>query len=190
MAWRLAHALSTLRKQIDSAHPKRSKRSDGTVGDLAHSKRKSDHNPNRAGVVQAIDLTHDPQGGFDSYRFAELLRTQRDSRIKYVISNGKIFNSTQHPWQWRKYNGSNPHSAHVHVSVRDNPGAYDDTRNWTISKPMAMGIADIEAPPPEPTEAQDYYGRCWWEEVSDKGTEEESSESQPSPASRRPSKPE
>ena len=43
------------------------------------------------GVVSAIDITHDPKGGFDSYAFAEWLRTKKDKRIKYVISNKRIF---------------------------------------------------------------------------------------------------
>ena len=59
MAWRLARSLETLRAQINALSPNRSKASDGTIGDAAHSARTSDHNPDGGGVVRALDLTHD-----------------------------------------------------------------------------------------------------------------------------------
>ena len=130
MSWRLARGLDKLRSQVNAKHPNRSKASDGTIGDAAHSSRASDHNP-RSGIVHALDLTHDPGKGFDSYAFAERLRVNKDPRISYVISNSRIFSSTNTPWTWRKYTGSNPHSKHVHVSIRSNPHA-DNTKDWAI----------------------------------------------------------
>lgn len=62
---------------------------------------------------------------------AEKLRTSKDPRISYVISNKRIFSSTKSPWTWRAYTGSNPHSKHVHVSIRRNPHA-DSTKEWSI----------------------------------------------------------
>lgn len=70
MAWRLAHSLETLRAQVNAKWPNRSKSSDGSIGDASHSSRLSDHNPDPSGVVRAIDITHDPLSGFDSYAFA------------------------------------------------------------------------------------------------------------------------
>ena len=148
MAWRLAKSLETLRSQINAYAPNRSKKSDGTIGDTAHSSRKSDHNPNRAGVVQAFDATHDPKGGFDAHAFAEFLRQQRDSRIKYVISNKRIFSATTSPWVWRSYSGSNPHTAHAHFSVADAAAKYDDTRNWAMPGNSTTPVP----PPPTPGE--------------------------------------
>src|SRR3972149_491067 len=133
MVWRLASSLETLRKQVNGMAPNRNKVSDGSVGDPAHASRPSDHNPNKAGVVQALDLTHDPAHGFDSWAFAEHLRLKRDPRIKYVISNGRIFASTTSPWQWRPYTGTNKHSHHVHISVLDSPDRYNDPANWDIA---------------------------------------------------------
>ena len=133
MQWRLAKGLIRLRDQVNAKYPQRSKASDGAVGDQAHSARKSDHNPDAAGVVHAIDLTHDPRNGFDSYRFAEhLLRTQ-DPRLSYVISNGKIGSGPRGPSPgiWRKYSGANPHDHHVHVSIVAGSIA-DDVRDWDI----------------------------------------------------------
>lgn len=143
---RRAKATAKILEQVDASAPGRSKTSDGWVGDSAHQATKSDHNQNSAGVVQAQDITHDPRGGFDSYRFAELLRTKQDGRLKYVISNRKIFagNDGPSPWKWRAYSGSNPHDHHVHISVEDASSLYDDDSPWDIG--IAVGIPDPGAP--------------------------------------------
>lgn len=135
---RIANSLAVLRAQIDAAYPNRKKTSDGWLGDAAHQARKSDHNPNIVGVVQALDITHDPPG-MDTYRLAEALRANRDPRIKYVISNGKIFSSLVSPWQWRTYTGSNAHDRHIHISVDDDPSKYDDGRAWNLDLPKQVG---------------------------------------------------
>ena len=176
--WTLAKALQTLRSQVDAAHPRRSKKSDGTIGDAKHSARKSDHNRNARGYVNAIDLTHDPAGGFDSYKFAEHLRNKRDPRISYVISNRRIFSSITAPWEWRKYNGANPHSQHVHVSVRQS--GETNAGLWQMPpRVVAAGIADIPDRPVSPDslpDATDVADRCYWEDVVDKGLEDDSGE--------------
>jgi hypothetical protein len=106
MDWRPAKSLLTLRDQIDKISPGRDKSSDVTIGDKAHQKRKSDHNPNEDGVVTAMDITNDPKHGIDAGALAEMLRISQDSRIKYVISNRKIFSSQTSPWKWRPSFGS------------------------------------------------------------------------------------
>lgn len=138
MAWRLARALETLRSQVNAKWPKRSKDSDGSIGDEHHSARTSDHNPDEKGVVRAIDLTHDPKGGFDSYTFADLLLKKQDPRLKYIISNKRIGSGPAGPAPgvWRKYSGTNPHNKHCHISaVADARG--DDTRAWDIEPTKA-----------------------------------------------------
>lgn len=133
MNWRLAESLVQLRKQVNEALPSRDKSSDGSIGDQDHASRASDHNPwVDDGVVTAIDITHDPKNGFDSYKFAEYLRTIKDPRIKYVISNKKIFSSEVSAWAWRKYSGSNPHDHHVHISVQPRKSLYDDRHPWDL----------------------------------------------------------
>lgn len=133
MTWRLAKSLAVLREQINSAYPQRSKASDGSIGDEAHSSRVSDHNPNHAGVVCAVDITNDPKHGIDSHKLAEALRASRDPRIKYIISRRQICSALVAPWVWRPYSGSNPHDKHVHVSVRDAAHLYDDASPWKIA---------------------------------------------------------
>lgn len=135
---RRAHAHQKLLEQVNAAYPKRSKASDGWIGDTAHAARASDHNPKVSGAVVAADFTHDPKGGFDSYAFAEHLRTSKDARIKYVISNGRIFsgNGGPSPWTWRKYTGSNKHDKHVHISLLDEARHHDDNRDWKMPPTM------------------------------------------------------
>lgn len=131
MVWRLAKSLEKLRAQINEAAPNRSKSSDGTVGDTAHSARKSDHNPDSGGVVRAMDITHDPLHGVDAGKMADAIRLSNDPRVSYIISNRRIANSGQ---PWRKYAGSNPHDKHFHVSVVANNSLADDARPWKFGE--------------------------------------------------------
>lgn len=140
MAWRVAASLLTLRDQINAAWPARNRISDGTIGDARHQTRDSDHNPwvreGSLGVVTAMDITHDPASGCDAGALAEAIRRSRDRRIKYIIWNRRICNSsavgTAAPWAWRRYTGSNPHDKHVHFSVKSAKSAYDSTEPWQI----------------------------------------------------------
>lgn len=132
MAWRVAKSLLTLRDQVNALAPNRSKDSDGTIGDTAHSKTKSEHNPNAKGVVRAMDITHDPAHGFDSWKFADMLRLKKDPRIYYIISNGRIAAPSIANNAWRKYTGKNPHDHHMHVSVLGDEKLYDDPSRWDI----------------------------------------------------------
>jgi len=87
-------------------------------------------------VVCARDFTHDPAGGFDAHAFADWLRERviaGEARVRYVISNRRIFSGRgqTHPaGLWRTYSGSNPHTKHVHVSVRHGAAQYDDGKPW------------------------------------------------------------
>jgi murein L,D-transpeptidase YcbB/YkuD len=149
MAWRVAKSLLKFREQINAASPHRNKSSDGTVGDAAHASRSSDHNPwvkdGSMGIVTAMDITHDPGTGVDTWALAEFLRVQKDPRVKYVISNKRIWSSVSNPYQWRKYTGSNPHSSHMHVSVHSTKAHYDSERDWTIQ---------IGKAPPDPDDVR------------------------------------
>jgi hypothetical protein len=150
MAWKLARSLEILRKQVNDIAPNRSKASDGTIGNEAHKATNSDHNEDASGTVRALDLTHDPANGFDSWAFAEMLRQRQDSRIKYVISNDRIFagNAGPSPWVWRAYNphlpNRNKHIHHVHISVLGK-GPGDDPRSWDVAGPWKA--ADVRPTP-------------------------------------------
>jgi hypothetical protein len=142
--WRAAKSLIVLYDQVVAAAPHRTKTSDdATIGDAAHAARTSDHNKNSADVVCALDLTHDPAGGFNSYVFAELLRQAQDERVKYIISNSRICYGPRSPsraskpntwWKWEPYDGDNPHDKHVHISVGDSR-YYDKETPWAFTLP-------------------------------------------------------
>jgi len=138
MAWRTANSLLQYRDQLNAACPRRSKVSDGFVGDAAHASRDSDHNPwvklAGMGIVTAGDFTHDPKNGVDCEKLYQALVASRDPRIKYIIWNRTITsgNGQTQPWVRRKYTGSNPHDKHLHISVHADAKLFDDRRPWAM----------------------------------------------------------
>lgn len=135
MSWRAARSLLTLRSEVDARWPRRSKASDGMLGDSQHASRPSDHNPNSAGVVRAIDIT---AAGIDAAWYAEHLRALGASGHPalrnggVVIYNRRIASSTR-GWAWRPYTGANPHTSHIHTSVSRDATGYDSTAPWGIT---------------------------------------------------------
>jgi hypothetical protein len=118
----LCKAGQQLREQFDDCYSDRDRRSDGWIGDLRHSARPSDHNPDPAtGVVRAIDVDRDvyksgkPDLMPDIADQLRLAAKKGEKRISYIIFAGRIA-SPRMGWRWRKYSGSNPHNAHCHVS--------------------------------------------------------------------------
>lgn len=101
--------------------PKRSRASDGILGDARHQKHKSDHN-----LGNAFDVTHDPSSGCDGDVIAAC--AIRDPRVKYVIFNRRIWNRERGDTAWRPYTGQNPHNHHCHVSILAT--ARNDVRPW------------------------------------------------------------
>lgn len=156
MNWRVAKSLEKMRAQVNALYPKRSKASDGTIGDPSHQSRKSDHNAHikdgGMGVVSACDITHDPKGGFDAGLFAGLLIASRDPRVEYIIWNRQIAAGSDGPsaWKWRKYSGINPHNHHVHISVKEKKSFYDDDRAWAMPGAAAPAVPSAPQPPALP----------------------------------------
>jgi hypothetical protein len=145
-----------LRRMVDEKFPGRDKRSDGWIGDSAHSKRKSDHNPNAKGIVRAIDLDENmgKRGKWRNGRQAKKLADQLiayaatdlsgSKRIKYVVYEGKLASGTYRSTWWRWRGSSYGHYQHIHVSFTakaDSDGkvfplpclakTYKQKRRWT-----------------------------------------------------------
>jgi hypothetical protein len=159
--WRLAPSLVKLVDDADRFAPARSRRSDGSIGDAAHANRPSDHNP-ADGWVHAVDLTHDPDGGFDSYAVAEQLRQSRDPRIRYVISNGRIFSSSNRPFEWRPYTGANRHDSHVHVSITRLDAARSDISGWPLGHTAPPDFHPVTGDVPMPVIFRDTRDNRIW----------------------------
>ena len=142
MTPKLCKAGQQLRLQVDDSYIDRDKSSDGWIGNLAHSLRPSDHNPDAAGMVRAIDIDRDLSGKAkpdvmpylaDQIR---LCAKRGDKRISYIIFNGRIASSRM-GWRWRKYSGINPHTKHCHISFTKK-GDSDDS---FFNIPMIGGTA-------------------------------------------------
>jgi hypothetical protein len=115
----------TLRDQIDRRWPKRDKRSDGWIGDKAHAARASDHNPNKAGIVHAIDIDEN-LGTFSKGGTARVLANQLadyaasglpgSNRIKNIVYENRVASGTYRKTWWTWRHGNYGHEGHIHVS--------------------------------------------------------------------------
>lgn len=129
--YHLAQSLDDLRDEIDAAHPGRDKSSDGWIGDPSHQARPSDHNPDYSdgGVVRAIDVdTTD----IDVNKLMGILK--KDSRVNYFIHNRFIYGAEK--FAKRDYDGDNPHTKHIHISIKHTAAA-EKGGSWgySASKP-------------------------------------------------------
>ena len=155
--WVMPLSLQAMEAEANRIAPKRSKASDGSIGDAAHRARKSDHNPSGR-YIHAIDLTHDPKNGFDVHAHARNVAARHDSRIEYIISNGYIAERSN-GFRWVKYNGDNPHNKHAHFSIRHTATARFDTSPWfnatiTFPTPVPPPVPSVPPKPqPKPTPA-------------------------------------
>lgn len=127
MSYMLAPSLAQLRSEVNTTWPGRDRTSDGWIGDASHSARKSDHNPNARGRVDALDIDHD---GIDDA--ALIKRLCSDPRTNYVIHDGRIYSRIRE-FRPIPYHGPNPHRGHVHVSIRQARAAEDDRRSWGVA---------------------------------------------------------
>ena len=131
----------TLRDQLNARFSDRHKRSDGWIGDSAHSARKSDHNPDKRGWVHALDIDENfGKGKWRNGRNAQALADQilayarsglpGADRVKYVVYENAIASGTyKATWfKWRKGNWG--HEAHVHVSFT--ASAEKDGQLWPL----------------------------------------------------------
>jgi hypothetical protein len=122
--------------------PNRNRASDGIMGDAAHQKRKSDHN-----LGNAYDLTHDPANGVDCHVLSR--QVINDPRVTYIIWNRRIYNRARAAEGWLSYTGPNPHTKHMHVSIR--AAARDTLSPWPWSAGGATGIIPTETQATTPT---------------------------------------
>jgi hypothetical protein len=152
--WKLSPCLVTMVDEADQIAPRRSKASDGSIASAAHHKQNpdSDHEidveSDGTAWVDALDLTHDPAGGFDSHGYALKIVARKDERAAYVISQRTIWRSYDKPglpaWTPQKYTGPDPHTNHMHVSVTD-AGRQNTDPGWPDEEdPFMPALTDDE----------------------------------------------
>lgn len=121
---RLAASLRRLGRETDLLWPHRTRTSDGWIGDAAHSVRASDHNPDGHGIVHALDIT--------TARIEPMVLVVAccvHPSTNYVIFRRRIY-SRSHRFIGRFYEGSDPHTEHVHVSISTTSAAERSVRPW------------------------------------------------------------
>ncbi len=143
--WFIAPSLRQLFKDVNAWAPGRSTRSDGGIGNKAHSARLSDHNPDwlakgrRRGVVRAIDITVLDAKGRRQFDPDVVLRALfKDRRVRYVIWDSGIYRR-KNGFRRESYAKVNPlgylrnkHDHHIHVSIEQNEAAEFDTSSWGL----------------------------------------------------------
>ena len=114
-------------RDANARWPHRSYVSDGILGDARHQATKSDHNHGNAVDITARGERRFPETPFGK-DLAEMAITDR--RVHYVIWDHQIWNAYRAAECWRAYNGSNPHTHHVHISIHPNLRADDSPWPW------------------------------------------------------------
>lgn len=156
--WELVPCLVQLRNDFTEVAPNRKRDSDGSVGDQAHMKSTSDHNPDETGTVpirdadsrnevHAIDIDKDlMEPGLDMERVVQFLlercRRGLEKRLRYIIWNRRIWH-VDSGWRQKAYNGPNPHNEHAHFSASYNSVREADDSPWNLKEiPVALTEAD------------------------------------------------
>lgn len=155
--WRLAQSLALYVREADRRFPERDRTSDGSIGDLAHASRESDHNP-YDGWVHAIDLDEDLARGVTLKPLWDYLIRVRDPRIRYLIYEGRIVKSYNDSaghkaWVPYPYTGSNAHTQHLHLSINRTSAARNDLRPWGFFR--AYPSTPIPTTTPSPTDDEE-----------------------------------
>lgn len=153
----LVNTLRTLRAEFDAAYPGRDRKHDGWIGDAAHQRGKSDHNPDELGRVCAVDLT---ASGAVGARLAQtaIAAMKRRGQKGYVIHAGRIANTSVLGGAWRTYTGPNPHTGHVHVSAHSHLNSGDPWGVRPPARPVVPVVVPV-APPRWPLPSTHKLGR-------------------------------
>jgi hypothetical protein len=113
--WYVDKGLGTLISQEKRKHPGLVV---GTIGDEAHRKRKSAHNPEADGSVDAGDFMLGKaftKANADAMTAA--LVEHWDKRLHLIIWNRRQISEDNR--KWRPYTLSDPHTGHAHIEVND-----------------------------------------------------------------------
>lgn len=157
-SWVLIPALKSLFAEFDRIAPRRDKASDGSIGDPAHQKEVSDHNPDETGSVpihdadhvnevHAIDVDDDlNESDLTMEKVVQFLlgrcRSGAEKRLRYIIYNRRIWSASS-GWVQKTYTGASAHTEHAHFSASYDSNREASTASWHLEEiPVALTSAD------------------------------------------------
>lgn len=157
----LARTLRVLRDDnINVKWPNRPRNNDGWIGDEEHEQRKSDHNPNSRGIVDAIDVDS-TRVLINGIRYGIHVPTVIASMIihsstHYVIHRGRIMDKDD-KFLPHRYTGTNWHPTHIHDSIRQYASTENSSTKYKfILAPMSWGLLKLGANGQQVRELQAY----------------------------------
>jgi hypothetical protein len=151
------------RNQINVRFPRRSKTSDGSIGDYAHSQGTSGHNPDdtihdnaewdgdadKKQEVRAIDVDKDLNDEYGAdmedvvQHYIRMFRGGRWAPFRYIIYRGRIWRKAN-GWVTQTYTGTNGHYEHAHFSG-DYSDAADEANEYDFRLDEVGNMAVTEA---------------------------------------------
>lgn len=125
-SWHLNEFLTTWRASVNKQFPRRTKASDGTIGDTAHQQTASQHNPDADGSVDAWDADVNLLGSSTETGTAAevaamkklIAEFQKQPQAQLWIFQRHIANRDVDTWKVRPYTGPSPHDHHCHFQSR------------------------------------------------------------------------
>lgn len=123
----LVQSLVNLRAEIDRGWPNRDRRTDGWYAD-PKVRISYGHNPDGKGAVHAIDV--DKDGINPDWIIDHIFRGS--GALWYIIWNRGIWD-TQRGWRREAYNGSNPHTDHMHIEVFRSAVGENYAGGWNVA---------------------------------------------------------
>lgn len=146
----LVKSLVSLRTEFNSTFPKRKKASDGWIGDAKHARTESKHNPDRRGLVHAIDVTADLGDGTPMMNVIDVIldrhRSGADRRLTEIIfcppGGEPTIWTARRGWKGKTYTGPNRHDKHAHFSADDEPALEASAKAWHLEDAMALSAQD------------------------------------------------
>lgn len=156
--WVLIPCLKALFAEFNQIAPERAKDSDGSIGDAAHRKSVSDHNPDEEGnvpihdadsanEVHAIDVDKDlRESDLTMEKVVQFLlnrcRSGAEKRLRYIIYNRRIWSASS-GWVQKAYTGASPHTEHAHFSASYDSKLEASTASWHLEEiPVSLTTAD------------------------------------------------
>jgi hypothetical protein len=156
--WILIACLKALFAEFNRIAPSRDHASDGAIGDTAHQREVSDHNPDETGAVpihdadktnevHAIDVDNNlNESDLTMEKVVQFLlarcRSGDEKRLRYIIWNRRIWSASS-GWVQKTYTGASQHTEHAHFSASYDSKLEASTASWHLEDiPVALTTSD------------------------------------------------